>query len=140
DAVVPRDLEDGVHLAPDPGVMHRNHGFRSWRHERAQPGLIQIQGVGSDVAEDRCCSSKHERIDGRYEGEGRDDDLVSRLDLKEECRQLEGMRAGTGQERAIDAERLLEQFVTPPRKRLVPGNLADADRATNVLQLLAPEG
>ena len=43
------DLQDGVHLATHPGIMHWDDRSGLRANQRLQLGLIQIEGVGADI-------------------------------------------------------------------------------------------
>ena len=61
----PGDLEDRIHLAGHPRVVHRDDRTRPAGDQAFEPALVEVQGVATDVDEDRGGATEHERIDGR---------------------------------------------------------------------------
>ena len=55
DMPLPGDLQDGVHFAAHPGIMHRNYGFGLRCDQGFQPGFVQVKRIWSDVRKDRPC-------------------------------------------------------------------------------------
>src|SRR6266850_1619163 len=70
------NIENGVHLAADAGVMNDHNGPGTRRDETFQMRLIKIKRVRPDVYKDGPSTAQDESINGGNERERRDDYLV----------------------------------------------------------------
>ena len=90
------DLEDDIHCAGDASVVHWHDGTGPRRDRRLDLLLIQVESVKTDIHEHRHRATQHEGVGGRHERVRRHDDFVARTDFGENCRHLQGGRAGMG--------------------------------------------
>ena len=65
------------------------------------------------------------------------DHLVARLDVEQQRRHLERVRARRRQQRALRAELGLEQLLASPRERAVARDVAVRDRLADEVELVA---
>ena len=138
-AVPAGDLEDGVHLAGHAGIVHGHHGPGAGRDERLELRLVQVEGVGTDVDEDRAGTAEHERVHRGHEGERRHNDLVAWPDVQEQRGEFEGVRAGRREQDLRHAQRLFEERVAAARIGPVPGDVALLEGVGHVAHLGADE-
>ena len=59
-----RDLHDGIHLATDARVMHGNDRPGTRRDGLFDPGLVNIQRIGSNIHENRHRTAQGKRVGG----------------------------------------------------------------------------
>ena len=138
--VVPRgDLEDGIHLAADARVVDGHDSLGPGGDERLQLRLIEVERIRPDIRENRLGATKHKGVGRGDEGEGRDDDLVARLEVQQQGGHLNRMRAGCGQQRLAHTEQRFDQGVALPGEGLVTGDLADGHCLEDVLQFAADQ-
>jgi hypothetical protein len=80
-----------------------------------------------------------EGVRGRDEGEIGNDDLVSGLEVQEEGRQFQSVRARRRQQRLRDAELALQELLTSAGEGSIAGYLSTFDRSLDVLPLASGE-
>ena len=136
-AVTSCDLEDDIHGAADPGVVHWHDGTGPGRDRRFDQALVQIQGVGPHIDEDGDRAAEHERIGGRNEGVRGHDDLVARLDPGENCRHLQRGGARMSEQRLAAAGVPLQPQMTLPREWPIAGKVPVRLRLGDIGQFLA---
>ena len=90
--------QDRVHFTGHPCVMHGDNGPGPGSDGRFNQGLIQIIGVGPDVYEDWYSSTQGKGVGRGDEGVGGHDDLISRSNVEQQGRHLQGSGAGVGEE------------------------------------------
>ena len=56
---------DGIHLTGDAGVVHGDNRLCARGDERFEPGLIQVQSVGTDVRKHDLRATQDKRVGGR---------------------------------------------------------------------------
>ena len=133
------DLQDRVHFAADPGVVHRQDGPGAGAEQGLQAGLVEVEAVGADIAEDRAGPAQHEGVDRGDEGKGRHDDLVAGLDVQEQGRHLQGMGAGGSQQGLGHPQDLFQQGMAAPGKGAIPGNMSAPEGLVEVLNFIPDE-
>ena len=101
--------------------------------------LVEVQGVGPDVDEDRPGPEPDEGVGRRDERERRQDHLVARPEVAEHRGHLQGRRARRGHQHLADPEPLLQQPGATPGELAVAGDLAVRIACGDVIQLLAQD-
>jgi len=99
--VLSGDLEDGGHVAGVAGIMHDDDGFGA----RSDAGCDRSRRDGKvvragDVGEDHAGTSVEHGVGGGDEGQGGDDDLVSRSDAECHTGKVEGF-GGVGDAQTV---------------------------------------
>src|SRR6266571_2982485 len=79
---------DRVHVARLAGEVDRNDGLCFYGDLLPYFACVDVQGTGLDVDQNRLCAAQDNHADRRGEGHGGSDDLVSRLDLQRQERQV----------------------------------------------------
>jgi len=138
--VFAREGEDGVHFAADARVVHGNDGAGARGDELRELTFVEVERVGADVGENDAGAAEREGVGGRDEGEGRKDDLVAGLDVEQQRGHLERVRAGSGDERARNAEDGFEQLLGFAGEGFVAGDLAGGERLVDVVVFVSDDG
>src|SRR5262245_43593846 len=110
-AVTLGDLEDCIHLATDARVVNHHDCTSSRRDQLLGSALVEIQGVRSDVGENRAGAADNKSIDCGDEGIGGHDDFVAGFYVEQEGHHLEGVSA-RGCEECLRCPQLLLQVHT----------------------------
>ena len=102
-------VEDRVHLAADAGVVNGDNGPGARGDQALKLALVQVQRVRPDVDEHGLGAAQDEGVGGGHEGERRHDHLVAGLDVEQQGRHLQRVRAGSGEQGASQSQFVLEQ-------------------------------
>ena len=73
--------------------MYGDDGLRSGRHGICDFGLVQVEGIGPYIDEDRPGAPQDKGVHGGYEGEIGDNHLVARLHTKQDRTHVQRMCA-----------------------------------------------
>ena len=133
------DLEDGLHVGGDAGVVDGDDGAGAFGDRFFDQALVDVEGVGADVDETDARPAQGEGVGGGDEGVGRHDDLVARLEVAEDGRHLERGGAGVGQQHLAGAEAFFHPGVALLRELAVACEVAAEDRLGDVVLLLADD-
>ena len=111
-AVTAGDIEYGVHLTGDARVMDGNDRLCLFGDRVLDLVFVDIHSVGSDVDKHQLGAAQRKRVGGGAEGEGRQDDLVTGLDIQQQRCHLQRVGAGGGEQRFGGAGFFLQPGVT----------------------------
>jgi hypothetical protein len=110
-----RDFRPVDQRSPDPGHVARNAGIVDGHHgpdpvveQRLQMRRVEPQRLRLDIAEEQLSPLTHEGERRRGEREGRYDDGVARVEVKQHGRELERSGARRGEQDLLGAGRFLE--------------------------------
>src|SRR5690606_27283057 len=139
EALLLRELHDGVHLAGDTSVMDYYDRLSLRRDKCFQLRFIQIRMIWLAIHKDYLRTSEHEGRSSRDKGETGNDDLITRLYIQEDCRHLQRIGAGVGEQALLIAITIFKKLLASTGKFPVAGDLAQAHGFLNVLQFVATE-
>ena len=88
-----RNVHDGVHLAAHTCIVYRHNSSGMLRNSVLNQTLVNIHSVRSDIHEYGRRTAQHKCIRRGHECIGRHDHLITRLDFRQQRRQLRRMGA-----------------------------------------------
>jgi len=137
--VVTGDRHDRVHLAGHTGVVDRNDRLGAGCDRRFDQLFVDVEGVFSDIHENRHPTTKHESIGRGYKGVGGHDDLITRLDVGQDGGHLQRCRAGVGEQGLVTAGLLLQPGVALLGEVAIACELTAGMGLGDVVELLTGE-
>jgi len=117
--------------------MHRHDRPRARGNRVLDQFFIQIEGVFADIDEHRNRAAQHERVRGRNEGVGGQDNLVAPFDIQQQRGHVERRRAGVRQQGPGAAGALLDPSMAALREGAIAGKMEIPLRLGGIDKLVA---
>ena len=139
EAVAAGQVEDRVHFAADASIVDRHDGLSARGQECFESCFVEIQGVRTDIAENRFGAAQDESVDGRDEGEGGHDDFIAGLEFEKKSGHLEGVSAGGSEQGFVNAQFFFEQIMALAGEETITGDMPAFNCLSHVAAFLAGE-
>ena len=93
--------------------MHRHNDLGARSDQTFQLPLVQIQRIGPDIGKNNSGAPQRKGIRRGNKGKGGNNDLITRLDVKQQGAHLQGVGAGSGHHRLWHPQHLLQKSMAP---------------------------
>ena len=108
--MVSGNLQQGIHLTTDSGIVDGKDGPRARRDNIGHESFIDVHRIGTNLGKDRLGTCPNNRIGGRDESKGGQNDFVTRSEVAQHCRHLERGGTGRSHQHGVELKLLLQQL------------------------------
>ena len=133
EVVTPGNVHNRVHLTGDACVVNRHNGNGLVGDGVLNFGLVDVHGVGTNVHKHQLGAAQHKRVGGGAERKRRQNHLVAGLDIKQQRRHFERVRAGRGEQRLGGAGFFFQPLMAPLGKGTIATDFMVMDSFLNKL-------